>query len=238
MNTAIVLAAGQGKRMNAKVKKQYMALMGKPVVYYALKAFEDCENVHRIILVTAEEDEEYCRKEIIEKYQLYKVSDIVKGGAERYLSVYNGLRHESQADYILVHDGARPFITAEEINALLEKAKIHKACVAAVKSKDTVKISDEEGFVSATPARKNVWLVQTPQVFERNLLVTSYEKLIRENKSDVTDDATVVERYGNRRIFLVETSYENIKITTPEDLVIGENILKNREGKIRQKNVK
>lgn len=236
MNIAIILAAGSGKRMHAGVKKQYMLIEEKPMLYYTLKAFQDCEDVHKIILVTGEEDIEYCRQDIIGKYQFHKVTDVVSGGAERYDSVYQGLQCVAHAEYILVHDGARPFITAEQISILIEETKIHKACIAAVKAKDTIKISDENGYVVSTPLRKNLWIVQTPQVFEAKLLLHAYDNMMGAEKKDITDDAMVVEQYGHHPVRLVELSYENIKITTPEDLLIGEAILKKRAAtRIRQR---
>jgi|GEM_PF-307354 endoglucanase len=228
---AIILAAGRGKRMNADVAKQYLLIHGKPVLYYSLKAFEESE-VDEIVLVTAEEEIEYCQKEIVEKYQFQKVNKIVAGGKERYHSVSNGLTHLSGCDYVLIHDGARPFVTKKIIKKQLEEVVRHQAVVAGMPSKDTVKISDEEGFVSMTPNRKNVWTIQTPQTFSASLIQKAYgilrekENMTIESGIQITDDAMVVEHFTGKKVKLVEGSYRNIKITTPEDLIVAEAFLK------------
>lgn len=229
MNTAIVLAAGSGRRMNSATKKQYINIDGKPLVYYALKAFCDSERIDRIIIVTASEDIDYFRQSIVEKYGISKVSKIISGGKERYNSVYNGLQEAVDSDYVFIHDGARPFVTSEEIDILAEAVEKHKACIAAVRTKDTVKISDEEGYVIDTPIRSNVWLVQTPQVFAYDIIYKAYEKMMKSGDADITDDAMVVERYGRCNIKLIELSYENIKVTTPEDIYVVQGILESRK---------
>ena len=228
---AIVLAAGRGKRMNADVAKQYLLIQNKPVIYYSLKAFEESD-VDEIVLVTAEDEIEYCRKEIVENYHFQKVNKIVAGGKERYHSVSNGLTHLDGCDYVLIHDGARPFVTKEIIQRQIEEAIRYQAVVAGMPSKDTVKISDEEGFVSTTPNRKNVWTIQTPQTFSFELIRMAYKTLMEKEKMtiesgiQITDDAMVVEHFTGKRVKLVEGSYRNIKITTPEDLAVAEAFMK------------
>ncbi|MBD5545102.1 MAG: 2-C-methyl-D-erythritol 4-phosphate cytidylyltransferase [Lachnospiraceae bacterium] len=232
--TAIVLAAGQGKRMESKVAKQYLLLKGKPVLYYTLKAFED-SLIDSIILVTKEGEEEYCRKEIIEAYGFQKVAAIVPGGRERYHSVFQGLKAVSQympeCDYVFIHDGARPFVTNEMIVRVYEEVKRFKACVAGMPVKDTIKIADADGYADTTPERSRVWAVQTPQAFSFSFIMKAYEQLI-EKEDDlrkkgivITDDAMVAETFTREKVKLVEGSYRNIKITTPEDLRIAEAFL-------------
>jgi 2-C-methyl-D-erythritol 4-phosphate cytidylyltransferase len=226
--TAIVLAAGQGKRMNSSVHKQYLLIKGKPVLYYALKAFDD-SLVDDIILVTGKDEINYCQDKIINNYGFKKVRAIVVGGRERYHSVYNGIKAISwECDYIFIHDGARPFVTCEIIERAYSQVCRSNACIVGMPVKDTIKISDADGFVADTPKRSDVWQVQTPQVFEKKLIETAYEKLMDNEEvllSDgisITDDAMVVEYFEKAKVKLVQGSYENIKITTPEDLKIAE----------------
>lgn len=226
---AIVLSAGRGKRMNSTVPKQYLLLNGKPVLYYSLAAFEN-SMVDEIILVAGEEDITYCQKEIVEKYNLKKVVAVVAGGKERYHSVFCGLqeleRQKSVATYVMIHDGARPFVDNSIIGRCAENVEKYGACVAGMPVKDTIKIADGELFASQTPKRSDVWMVQTPQVFDRLLIHGAYADIIaREDAGEniaVTDDAMVVETVTSTKVKMVEGSYENIKITTPEDLQIAE----------------
>ena len=220
-NVAIVLAAGQGKRMNSKVQKQYLLIKDKPVLYYTLSAFEKSPLISEIILVTGKDEIEYCRKEIVEKYGFEKVRKITAGGKERYHSVYEGIRVIDKADYILIHDGARPFVDEEMIERVCEAVQEHKACVVGIPVKDTIKIADDEQFAAQTPDRRKVWQVQTPQTFAYDLIKEAYEKLLAEEPEGITDDAMVVETMTDYKVKLVEGSYRNIKITTPEDLDIA-----------------
>lgn len=222
-NIAVVLAAGTGKRMGTDIAKQYLLIGDKPVLAYSLQTFDECPFMDEIILVTSAEHIEYCRKEIVEKYGIRKVSHIIAGGAERYLSVYEGLKAIKDCDYVYIHDGARPFADEAILDRVHEEVKKSGACVAAVPAKDTVKISDEDGFADVTPERSRVWTVQTPQVFAYKTIKNAYTRLIEEKLSDtVTDDAMVLEVVNKSRVKLVMGSYENIKITTPEDLDIAE----------------
>lgn len=227
-NVAIVLAGGKGKRMNCQTSKQYLLLKGKPILYYSLKAFQE-SNIDEIVLVVARGEEEYCRKDIVERYGLTKVNCIVEGGRERYHSVYQGLLSVNDADYVLVHDGARPFITDEIITRTMESVAKHQACVVGMPVKDTIKIADTTGYVENTPDRNLVWMVQTPQAFTYPLIREAYDKIISENIQTITDDAMALELMLNQKVFLVEGSYENIKITTPEDIVVAEALLKFRD---------
>jgi len=218
--TAIVLAAGAGHRMNSTVQKQFLILKEKPILYYSLKAFED-SNIDEVILVTDEDHINYCRNEIVNQYHLSKVKAVTAGGLERYHSVYNGISSIRDTDYVLIHDGARPLITSIIINRIIENVQIHEACIAAMPVKDTIKIADKDRNVIHTPNRNVTWQIQTPQAFSYELIKTSYESLLKDESQEVTDDAMVIEKYSKVPIKLIESSYTNIKITTPEDLVLA-----------------
>lgn len=222
---AIVLAAGSGRRMNSKVPKQYLSLAGKPVIYYALKKFEDSP-VSFIVLVTGEGEEEYCRREIVEKYKLKKVRAIVAGGKERYHSVFAGLQAAEGADYVLIHDGARPLIDADIISRSMETVKQCNACVVGIPVKDTIKRVDADCFAVETPERKSLWQIQTPQTFSYALIYDAYRKMLREENEKITDDAMVLETITGQSVKVIMGSYQNIKITTPEDMMIAGMYLK------------
>ncbi len=228
--TAIVLAAGKGSRMKSDIQKQYMSLQGKPILYYSLKAFED-SFVDRIVLVTGADELSYCKKEIVEKYGFTKVQAIVTGGKERYHSVYNGICAAGQCDYIMIHDGARPFLTQGILERARQELDANPAVVAAVMAKDTVKLVDEHGYVTATPDRNYVWNVQTPQCFSYTIIKEAYDKLasleseVQQQGIRITDDAMVVETFSDCRVKLFEGDYRNIKITTPDDMEIAEGYL-------------
>lgn len=220
-NVAIVLAAGQGKRMKSKVQKQYLLIKDKPVLYYTLNAFEESPLISEIILVTGKDEIEYCRKEIVEKYGFTKVRKITAGGKERYHSVHEGIQAIDEADYVLIHDGARPFVDGDILERVCTAVEEYKACVVGMPVKDTIKIADDEGFAAQTPDRRMVWQIQTPQVFEYHLIKDAYEKLMEEEPEGITDDAMVVETMTEHKVKLVAGSYRNIKITTPEDLDVA-----------------
>ena len=223
-NTAIVLAAGQGKRMHSKVQKQFLEIQGYPVLYYSLRCFQESPLIQDIILVTGEESISYCKEEIVQKYGFTKVSAVIPGGKERYDSVYAGLCECRDCEYVLIHDGARPFVTEEILKRGLQKET--GACVIGMPSKDTVKLSDEEGYVKETPNRKCVWTIQTPQIFSYSLIREAHDSIRQKDMSKITDDAMVVEQETGAKVALAEGSYQNIKITTPEDLDIAEAFLK------------
>lgn len=239
---AIVLAAGRGKRMNSKVAKQYLLLRDKPVLYYALRQFEN-SFIDDVVLVTAKDEISYCKEEIVEKYGFTKVRNIVAGGQERYHSVYQGLlaaqeelcKHAAvcmEEDFcVYIHDGARPFISEEILVRARESVLQYGSGVVGMPVKDTIKIADEEGFAVSTPKRSLVWQVQTPQCFLASVIMPAYGKLMEQEEElseqgvAITDDAMVVELLTEERVKLTEGSYENIKITTPEDLVVAEGFL-------------
>jgi 2-C-methyl-D-erythritol 4-phosphate cytidylyltransferase len=195
---AIVLAGGKGKRMESDIPKQYIELNGKPILYYALNEFENCSII----------------------------DEIIEGGKERYHSVNNGLLAIDDCDYVFIHDGARPMIQNSTIMKAYECVKEFKACVVAVQTKDTIKIADEEGFISVTPNREKLWNIQTPQVFEWGIIKKAYDILMESDCNNITDDAMVVENMLNFKVKLVQGTYENIKVTTPSDLVIASAFLR------------
>lgn len=239
--TAVVLAAGQGKRMGTKVQKQFLEIQGKPVLYYSLAAFERSPYIDNIILVTGKEMIGYCRSEIVEKFHFQKVDTIVAGGSERYFSVWNALEaiasnkvHTPNTDgFVFIHDGARPFVDGGIIERAYEEVVRSEACVVGMPVKDTIKIASEDGTIASTPNRRLVWQIQTPQVFSVPIITRAYQIVIdqeahlREKGIQITDDAMVVEYTCQKKIPLVQGSYNNIKITTPEDLTIAEAFLKN-----------
>jgi len=222
---AIVLSAGTGSRMKSDIPKQYMDLNGKPVIYYSLKAFED-NGFSSIVLVCGKDDVEYCQKEIVEKYNLTSVKAVVPGGKERYHSVFEGLKAVKGADYVFIHDGARPMITQDIINRLKVAVVEEDAAVAGMPVKDTIKIVDEDAYVSETPKRQYVWQVQTPQCFAFPIIYEAYQSIIQDEEEGwtipvVTDDAMVLSYVADHEIKMIEADYRNIKITTPEDLLIA-----------------
>ena len=224
--TAIVLAAGQGKRMHSKIQKQFLEIGGKPILYYSMECFQKSPLIQDIILVTGEDMISYCQSEIVEKYGFTKVCKVTAGGKERYDSVYAGLLCCQDTDYVYIHDGARPFVTEEMIQRGYEAVKRTNACVMGMPSKDTVKLADPSGYIKETPDRKIVWNIQTPQIFSYDLIRGAYESIRKKDMSNVTDDAMVVEQETGTKILLVEGSYQNIKITTPEDQAVAEAFLR------------
>lgn len=225
---AIVPAAGAGKRLGLGINKAFAMLQGAPLIVHCLQMLKATELVKRAIVVLAPAEVEDGRK-LLASYQEQYFADlpfvVVAGGKERQDSVANALAVVSEeAGYIAVHDGARPFAGTEVFARTLQAAKEHKAAIAVVPVKDTIKVVDAEGAVVATPVRSSLVSVQTPQIFELNLLKGAYANLLA-NPAAVTDDASVVELYGHKVVTALGR-YENIKITTPEDLVFAENILK------------
>ncbi len=226
--SVIIAAAGRGKRMGRDYNKQYIFLKDKPIVAHTIKIFENINLIDEIILVVGKGEIDLVRKDIIYKYNFKKVASIVEGGAERQDSVYNGLRAvNTDCSIVLIHDGARPFVTGNIIEKGIGIAKDVGACVVAVRVKDTIKIVNKNMEVDYTPNRDTLWAVQTPQIFRYQLLLKAYEKLQIDNIK-VTDDSMLVEKSGHI-VKIIEGSYENIKITTPEDLILGEGILRKRE---------
>jgi 2-C-methyl-D-erythritol 4-phosphate cytidylyltransferase len=242
-NALVLLAGGRGTRMGTGVHKQFLELGGKPLIWHSLNAVQKSDLIDDVILVSGEDDMAEIR-ELVSRYGFDKVSIIVKGGEERYLSVANGVKaifdraKECEAfsgipGIILVHDGARPFIDDEIIGRCLDGVEETGGCVAAVPSKDTVKLADENAIVTSEPPRDMVWNMQTPQVFFSQIL---YDACVKASEADVnagiTDDARMVSMFTDTKIKLVMGSYENIKITTPVDVLIAGKILEDKIGHI------
>ncbi|MHB8844812.1 MAG: 2-C-methyl-D-erythritol 4-phosphate cytidylyltransferase [Nitrospirota bacterium] len=225
--TALIPAAGMGKRMGKEVAKQFLPLGDKPMLAHTLLAFQRSSDIDEIIPILSEEDMETCLRDIIEAFHITKVKTLVVGGKERQDSVYNGIRKlEKDASVIVVHDGVRPFVTQEMIRECVEAARKGECVAVGVPLKDTIKEVDDQGIVRRTLERSRLWAIQTPQAFPVKVLRTAYDESAR-NKQYGTDDATLVERAGSR-VRVLMGSYENIKITTPEDLILAEEMLKGR----------
>ncbi len=234
MNTAIILAAGSGRRMEADTPKQYIELLGKPMMVYSLEVFQACPQIDDIILVVAEGDEEYVQKEIVDAYHLGKVRKVIAGGKERCDSVWNALQHLTERSaYVLIHDSARPMISEGVIERVLTGAKEHGSAVAGEPLKDTVKLRNSRGFTldTLTLPRNAVWMVQTPQGFRTDLICEAYRIWKSEggNTRGITDDAMMWEIYLNRPVKIVEGDYANLKVTTPEDRLLAECLIRYRQ---------
>ena len=224
MNGVVIVAAGTGSRMNMGINKQFIKLEGKEIIAYTIEKFYNNSNIEDIVVVVKEDESEFLKKEILDKYN-FKNIKIAYGGKERQDSVYNGLKLlDEKCDVVLIHDGARPFVSDKIIDKSIEEAKEHKAIVVGVPVKDTIKVIDNDKNIVDTPNRNVLWAVQTPQTFDYNILIDAYKDAFK-NKFYGTDDAMLVERIGYK-VKMLEGSYNNIKITTQEDLNIGSQILR------------
>ncbi len=225
--TALIPAAGVGKRMGKAVAKQFLPLGDKPMLAHTLLAFQRASEVDEIIPILAQEDLEACLQEIIERFHITKVKTLVVGGRERQESVANGLQKlEKDASVVLVHDGVRPFVTAEMIKETVDHARRGENVTVGVPIKDTIKEVNDKGMVRQTLERSRLWAIQTPQAFPVKTLKRAYEEAAKQRMLG-TDDATLVERSGGT-VKVIMGSYDNIKITTPEDMLLAEEILKGR----------
>ena len=224
MISAIILAGGKGKRMRSAISKQFIDIKGKPIIYYTLKKFSENKKIDNIIVVLPEDEVKYFKENILKKYEL-RINKIVIGGKERQDSVYNSLKSlkNSSTDIVLIHDGARPFISERIINEGIKFAEIYGAAAPGVMPKDTIKVKNEKNFSIDTPNRANLVSIQTPQVFKFDEILECHEK-IRYNGEKVTDDTMVVEKYGYS-VYLYDGEYTNIKVTTPEDLILAERLI-------------
>ena len=224
MISAIILAGGKGKRMGSAISKQFIDIKGKPIIYYTLKKFSENKKIDNIIVVLPEDEVKYFKENILKKYEL-RINKIVIGGKERQDSVYNALKSlkNSSTDIVLIHDGARPFISERIINEGIKFAEIYGAAAPGVMPKDTIKVKNEKNFSVDTPNRANLVSIQTPQVFKFHEILECHEK-IRYNGEMVTDDTMVVEKYGYS-VYLYDGEYTNIKVTTPEDLILAERLI-------------
>jgi len=224
---AIIVSAGKGQRFMEGRKKQYFSLGGKPILAHTLDQFDTCSLIRSILLVVGQEDQDYCLKEIIEKFKYRKISQVIPGGKRRQDSVKNGLDGLSaHSEVIVIHDGVRPFVTKEMIEDSIRSAIRFGAAIIAMPVKDTIKMTQPDGTVLKTLDRESLYQAQTPQTFQASLIQEAYLKATEDGFVG-TDDASLVERLG-KKVHILPGSYTNIKITTPEDLMLAELILKMR----------
>jgi 2-C-methyl-D-erythritol 4-phosphate cytidylyltransferase len=222
---AIVVAAGDGKRMGSKVKKPYIELAGRPLLFYALKNIIDSSLITGIVLVAGNGLVDYCQQNIVEAYGLDSVLSVVEGGAQRQDSVCCGLKVlPSDAEMIMIHDGVRPFVSCRIIKETIAAAIEYGAAITGVRVKDTIKMVDESYRIMQTVDRNGLWAVQTPQVFKAKLLRDCYDKAMYRGFYG-TDDASVIE-WAGFEVKIIEGEYENIKITTPFDMIVAEAMIK------------
>lgn len=228
---AIVPAAGKGRRIKSKIDKPYIELCGKPIIAHTLLRLSGNRYINEIIVVVNRKRIKTFKRRIVDRFDIKKVR-IVSGGRERSDSVFNALKVVSgNIDYVLIHDGVRPFITNKLINASLKTAQRFKASVVAVPVKPTLKYVKKDGHIQDTPDRKRFWEAQTPQVFRRDLIEKAYTLVHKctsaqaHKKINITDDSMLVERLGVKPK-IVLGSYNNIKITTQEDLELAKVLLK------------
>ena len=222
--TAVIVAAGKGKRMGTEISKQFLPLGGKEILAHTVQKFEKAKNIRDIILVTGADSLQDVQ-EMAQEYGWEKIVSIVAGGKERQDSVWNGLQQvAADTEIILIHDGVRPFVTEDILNISIETALEMGGCVAGVPAKDTIKVCDGENIAIATPDRNVLWQIQTPQTFRKERIVKAYEQA-KEDCVVGTDDASFAEHCGYP-VKVIMGSYRNIKITTKEDLIIGEAFLK------------
>lgn len=224
---AIIVSAGKGQRFMEGRKKQFFSLAGKPILAHTLDRFDACPLIRSILLVVGQEDQDYCLREIVEKFQYRKVSQVTPGGKRRQDSVRNGLDAlPADAEIIVIHDGVRPFATREMIEESIRSAIRFGATIIAMPVKDTIKMAHPDGTVFKTLERESLYQAQTPQTFQTSLIREAYLKAMEDGFVG-TDDASLVERLG-KKIHIIPGSYTNIKITTLEDLMLAELILKTR----------
>lgn len=224
MNTAIIVGAGKGKRMQSKINKILLTLAGKPIICHTIKKFEDSDLIDNIILVINKDDEREI-KNLVKKYNFKKIKKIIYGGKERQDSVYNGIKaieNASDEDITLINNAVNPFVNEKTIRELIEEARIYGASAAAIKAKDTIKEVDKNNFAVKTLDRSKLWQMQTPQVMKYGLAIKAFEKAYKDDFY-ATDDVSLIERLG-KKVKIVETNKENIKITTPENLMLSEKI--------------
>lgn len=225
-NIAIILSAGSGTRMGKNLPKQFLPLNNKPIICHTIEKFQNCIEIDEIIIVMGETYIDFFESEILKKYTYSKIKKVVTGGKERVFSAYEGLKAIEETDSIvLIHDSVRPFVKIAHIKKIIDNTLKFDACILAVKAKETIKIC-KNGFIKYTPPRENLWVAQTPQGFNYNLIKNAYEKTIEENLN-VTDDASIVENLGIN-VKVISGDYENIKITTLDDLQIGEYFLNSK----------
>ncbi|MCD6485766.1 MAG: 2-C-methyl-D-erythritol 4-phosphate cytidylyltransferase [Syntrophobacterales bacterium] len=224
-SVAIIVAGGSGKRMLRDLPKQFLSLDGIPVLARTLSRFEKAVSVTRIVLVVPEEDVDYAKDEIVDRHQIFKVEHIQAGGKTRQDSVGKGLEMvDDEDDIVIVHDGVRPFLPEELIDLSIREAVRSGAVVPVIPLTDTVKQIGEAGIIKDTPDRNDLRLAQTPQAFRREIILEAYRNAFREGFYG-TDDAFLVERMGVP-VKTIPGSRDNIKITTPEDIILGKFLLR------------
>jgi len=229
-NVAILPAGGSGKRIHSRRPKQYLPVGGVPLLVQTIAVFQRSPLIHEILLVVPREDIRRVRSRFVEPYDFSKVSQVLGGGRERQDSVKNGLDAVGDdCDIVLIHDGVRPFISGSLIRLMIREAAAHGAATAGVPVKETVKRVDPEGSVLETLDRRALWLTQTPQAFRRSVILEAHRTAFRDRFYG-TDDASLVERMGHP-VRMVPATYENIKITTREDLLLAEFLIGARRGK-------
>lgn len=217
--TAIILIAGNSTRFGQNRNKNFEIINGKPIIVYSLEEFDKNKYIDNIIIATKKSDIDKF-KNIIQKEQLTKKVDIVLGGETRKESVYNCIKN-TDSDIVIIHDGARPVIKQDYISKCIEEMKEYKGVTMGVKTKDTIKITDENDIVINTTKRSNTWVIQTPQCFERKILLEMHQKYEGE---EITDDCILMEK-GNYRVKVLEGDYTNVKVTTYEDIKIVKEFL-------------
>ena len=223
MNGVIIVAAGSGSRMNTNINKQFIKLNDKEIIAHTIEKFYNNKNINDIVIVIKEDEAKFFKKEILDKYR-FKNIKIAYGGKERQDSVYSGIKLlDKNCKYVLIHDGARPFVDEDIINRSLDEVKVFKSIIVGVPVKDTIKVVNNNNSVVDTPNRSTLWSVQTPQTFDYNIIKRAYEDAF-DNNFYGTDDAMLVERIGYT-IKMIYGSYNNIKVTTPEDIIIGTQII-------------
>ena len=224
----LIMAAGKGSRMKSDVKKQFLKLNDVPILALTISKFDLCDKVDMIVVVAPKDDIKTC-SDLCKEYCKKTAYSVIEGGKERYNSVYNGIKFlENKCRYVMIQDGVRPFVTEEIITKTLTEAEKYGACIPVVEVKDTIKEVDSNGMVVKTLKRSSLRAVQTPQTFKYDLIKNAYENL--PSNAGVTDDASVIEISGGK-VKAVEGSYDNIKITTVEDLKSGLAILNKGENK-------
>jgi 2-C-methyl-D-erythritol 4-phosphate cytidylyltransferase len=222
---AVIPAAGAGLRMGGGTAKQFLEVDGRPILALTLEKFQACTKIDSIILVVPLAEINFCKTEIVERYNLDKVENIVLGGERRQDSIRFGLEASNgEYELVVIHDGVRPFIDRKLIERSIEAAKIHRAVITALPAKETVKKVDKSGFVIKTYERRDVWLVQTPQVFMYEDIMSAHEKAVSEGWDDVTDDASLIEKMGIP-VKVIPGSEYNIKVTTPQDMELARHLL-------------
>ena len=228
-NFVIIVAAGKGVRMGSPKKKQFLCIDEIPILTHTVRAFDKCEDTHEIILVVPKEDIDYCQKYIIDPFKLKKTIRLITGGKTRQDSVFNGLKlvhdmvESAKQTIVMIHDGVRPFIDDNIIKNCIKKAVKYGACIPVVQITDTIKQISSDSCVKKTLSRESIYCAQTPQTFKLGLILDAFEHAIKTDFSG-TDDASLIEHFKHD-VYIVKGSKHNIKITTPEDLILGKYLL-------------